>query len=221
MSDDKKLTDAEKEAKAEEKEKKALEKAKAKMFDEKDECFCGFLELGIADEDGYGRKTKGAKIKGPLFLASEPGADPVVLEAEFAMNPLFYMQVPNEEGQLVCGNFWIGEKSGPLTNICEIIPKLCTTLTKEMEKAGNGECTVDAQMPLLRNAPSKLVKVTITTKEQKFITKVAKVSVKIPKDYWTEFKNHRIRFWQYGKNQSGASAGGGGGGDDKDEKKEE
>jgi len=214
------LTDAEKEAKAEEKEKKALEKAKVKMFDEKDECFCGFMQLQIADEDGYGKKTKGAEIKGPLYMVSDAAADIVVLEAEFTPNPLFYMQIPNDDGQLVCGQFWIGEKSSTLSNICTIIPKLCTTLHKEMEKSGAAAFSLDAEMPLLKNAPSKLVKVAITTKEQKFITKVVKVSVSIPRANWTEWKNHKIRFWQYNKNQSGAAPPAGGD-DDKEEKKEE
>merc|ERR1711920_1078270 len=114
----------------------------------------------------------------------------------------------------------MGEKCTPLSNICSAIPKLCQTAHKEMEKTP-GEFTLDCEMPLLKNAPSKLVKVTVTTKEQKFLTKVAKVKLEIPRASWTEWKNHRMRFWQYNKNQGGAPSGGGGGGDDKDEKEKE
>merc|ERR1712217_262950 len=106
------------------------------------------------------------------------------------------------EGQLLWGTWWIGEKSSQLTDICSAIPKLCQTAHKEMEKTPN-EFTIDAEMPLLRNAPSKLVKVTVTTKEQKFLTKISKVKLEIPRAYWTEWKNHRLRFWQYNKNQAG------------------
>merc|ERR1712113_190157 len=92
---------------------------------------------------------------------------------------------------------------------------------KEMEKTTN-EFTLDVEMPLLRNASSKLCKATITTKEQKFLTKVTKVKLEIPRASWAEWKNHRLRFWQMNKNQSAApSSGGGGGGDDKDDKEKE
>merc|ERR1712151_965784 len=124
------------------------------------------------------------------------------------LNPLFYLGVPNEEGQLMWGQFWIGEKMTALTTICNAVPKLCQTAHKEMEKTPN-VFTLDAEMPLLRNAPSKLVKITVTTKEQKFLTKVSKVKVEIPRAHWTEWKNHRLRFWQYGKNQGGGGGGGG------------
>merc|ERR1712039_724396 len=146
---------------------------------------------------------------------------PVVLEAEFTLNPLFYLGVPNEDGQLLWGQWWIGEKNSPLTNIGNAVPKSCVTALKDMEKTAN-EFTLDIEMPLLRNAPSKLCKATITTKEQKFLTKVTKVKLEIPRAHWTEWKNHRLRFWQFNKNQAAApSSGGGGGGDDKDDKEKE
>merc|ERR1719203_2212232 len=191
--------EAEREAKADAKEKKANDKAKAKIFDAKDENFCGFMNLSIIDSDGYGKKTKGADIKGPLYMVSNgASADPVVLEAEFTLNPLFYLGVPNEDGQLLWGQWWIGEKNSPLTNIGNAVPKLCVTAHKEMEKTPN-EFTIDIEMPLLRNAPSKLCKATISTKEQKFLTKVTKVKLEIPRASWSELKNHRFAFlaiWQ-------------------------
>eukprot|EP00928_Gymnodinium_smaydae_P049088 TRINITY_DN3290_c0_g1_i1.p1 TRINITY_DN3290_c0_g1~~TRINITY_DN3290_c0_g1_i1.p1 ORF type:complete len:241 (-),score=69.05 TRINITY_DN3290_c0_g1_i1:231-896(-) len=215
-----------KEAKAEAKAKKAEEKARAKVFDEKDEFFCGFMSLSIIDSDGYAKKTKGANMQGPLYMVSDGASgDPVVLETEFAMNPLFYLQVPNEDNQLLFGQWWLGEKFSELGKICACIPKLCQDAHKEMEKNSSSEFTLQAEMPLIRNSPSRLMKVTVTTKEQKFLTKVTKVSLQIPREAWTEFKNHRLKFWQYSKNQSGAGGGGGGGGDDKDDdedkKKEE
>merc|ERR1711907_241512 len=102
------------------------------------------------------------------------------------------------------------------------IPKLCQTIHRDMEKASTCEFTIDIEMPLLKGSPSRLVKAQITTKEQKFITKVVKVRLEVPRASWLEWKNHRLRFWQFGKNQGGGGGGGGGGGDDKeDEKKEE
>jgi len=218
---DKEAKEAEKEAKAEAKEKKANEKAKAKIFDAQDESFCGFMKLSLIDSDGYGKKTKGADIQGPLYMVSDGASDgPVVLESEFAMNPLFYLGVPNEEGQLLWGQWWIGEKNSTLTNICSAIPKLCQAAHKDMEKTPQ-QFTLDCEMPLLKNAPSKLVKVTVTTKEQKFLTKVAKVTLEIPRASWTEWKNHKLKFWQFSKNQSPSAAPAGGGDDKDDEDKKE
>lgn len=211
----------EEEKKAEEKEKKAEAKAKRKWMDENDESFCGFMSLMIIDSDGYQKKTKGMDIKGPLYMVSDGAAgDPVVLEAEFAMNPLFYVQIPNEESLLLWGQWWIGENPSTLTTIGSMIPKPCPLIHKDMEKSGTTECTVDVEMPLLRGAPSRLVKATISTKEVKFITKVAKVRLEVPRASWMEWKEHRLRFWQFGKNQSGSGSGGGGGKDEKENKKD-
>jgi len=224
MADAKEL---EKEAKAEEKEKRTNERLKRKMYDELDESFCGFMSLSLIDSDGYAKKTKGAEIKGPLYMVSEGNSEgPVVIESEFSLNPLFYLQVPNEDNLLVWGQWWLGEKATPLTTICSAIPKLCQTAHKEMEKATSTEFTLDAEAPLLKGAPGKLYKVTVATREQKFITKVVKVTLEIPRPYWVEWKNHRLRFWQFNKNSSGAVAPAGDSGEkeDKDgekEKKEE
>merc|ERR1711972_1290974 len=137
------------------------------------------------------------------------------------LNPLFYVQVPNEDNLLLMGNWWIGEKPSTLTMIGSTLPKPCQMAHRDMEKASSSEFSVDVEMPLLKGAPSRLVKATITTKEQKFITKVVKVKLEIPRASWTEWKLHRYRFSQHGKSQSGASSGGGGGDDKDDEKKEE
>jgi len=211
--------EAEEERKAEQKEKKAEAKAKRKWFDESDEDFCGFMSLMIVDSDGYAKQTKGMATKGPLYMVSDgAAADPVVLETEFAMNPLFFIQVPNDENLLLYGQWWIGEKPSTLTTIGSAIPKSCTMLHKDMEKSSTSVFSLDVEMPLLKGAPSRLVKAQITTKEQKFITKVMKVRLEIPRASWMEWKTHRHRFTVFAKNQGG----GGGGGEDKGaEKKDE
>merc|ERR1712232_1259420 len=151
----------------EEKEKKAEAKAKRKWFDESDENFCGFMSLMIVDSDGYAKKTKGMDIKGPLYMVSDGAAgDPVVLETEFAMNPLFFIQVPNDENLLMCGQWWIGEKPSTLTTIGSAIPKSSKAAVADMEKSGTTEFSMDVEMPLLRGAPSRLVKATVSTKNQ-------------------------------------------------------
>jgi len=216
--------EAEKEKKAEEKEAKAEVKAKKKWMDESDENFCGFMSLMIVDSDGYAKKTKGMDIKGPLYMTSDGASgDPVVLETEFAMNPLFYIQVPNEENLLMFGQWWMGEKPSTLTTIGSAIPKACQIAHKDMDKSSTADFSIDVEMPLLKGAASRLVKATITTKEQKFVTKVVKVKLEVPRASWTEWKEHRRRFQQFGKNQGGGGDSGGGGGDEekKDEEKKE
>jgi len=214
--------EAEAERKAEEKEKKAEAKAKKKWFDEADESFCGFMSLMIVDQDGYAKQTKGMDIKGPLYMVSDGAAgDPVVLETEFALNPLYFMQVPNDENLLLFGQWWIGEKPAPLTMIGSAIPKVCTVAHKDMEKSSTSEFSMDVAMPLLKGAPSRLVKATITTKEQKFVTKVMKVRLEVPRASWMEWKTHRFRFSQFAKAQAGGGGGASGGPDKDEEKKDE
>merc|ERR1712166_1607410 len=201
----------------EEKEKKAEVKATGKFMDEEDENFCGYMSLMIVDSDGYAKKTKGMDIKGPMYMTSDGAkADPVVLEAEFALNPLFYMQVPNEENLLMYGQWWIGEKPSTLTTIGSAIPKSTQVALTDMEKSGTAQFSMDVEMPLLKGAPSRLVKATISTKEQKFVTKVVKAKLEVPRASWKEWKQHRNKFRNLGKVASG---GGGGGGDEKDEEK--
>jgi len=217
--EEKAIEKAEKEAEDEEKEKKAEAKATAKFMDESDENFCGYMNLMIVDSDGYGKKTKGMDIKGPVYMTSDGATgDPVVLETEFALNPLFYIQVPNDENLLMYGSWWIGEKPSTLTTIGSAIPKPTQVAQKDMEKSGTTDFFMDVEMPLLKGAPSRLVKATISTKEQKFMTKVIKTKLEIPRACWTEWKQHRNKFRNFAK---GGSGGGGGGGEKQDEEKKE
>jgi hypothetical protein len=218
--EEKAIEKAEKEADEEEKEKKGEAKATAKFMDADDENFCGFMSLMIVDTDGYAKKTKGMEIKGPVYMTSDGAkGDPVVLEAEFALNPLFFIQVPNDENLLMCGSWWIGEKPSTLTTIGTTIPKPTQLAQKDMEKSGTADFTMDVEMPLLKGAPSRLVKATITTKEQKFVTKVIKAKLEVPRASWTEWKQHRNKFRNFAK--GGAGGGGGGGDEKKDEEKKE
>lgn len=220
--EEKAIEKAEKEKEKEEDEKKAEVKATRKFMDEEDENFCGFMRLMIVDSDGYAKKTKGMDIKGPMYMTSDGAkGDPVVLESEFAMNPLFYIQVPNDESLLMFGEWWIGEKPSPLTTIGSAIPKSTQVANKDMEKSGTADFSMDVEMPLLKGAPSRLVKATISTKEQKFITKVIKTKLEIPRASWREWKEHRNKFRNFAKNQAGSGAGGGGGEEKKDEEKKE
>ena len=220
--EEKAIEKAEKEKDDEEKEKKAEVKAKAKFLDEEDENFCGYMQLMIVDSDGYAKTTKGMEIKGPMYMTSDgKTGDPVVLEAEFALNPLFYIAVPNEDNMLMFGKWWIGEKPSTLTTIGTSIPKLTQEAHKDMEKSATTEFSMDVEMPLLKGAPARLVKATLTTKDQKFLTKVIKAKLEVPRASWLEWKLHRNKFRDFGKNQGGGGAGADAGGGGKDEEKKE
>jgi len=220
--EEKAIEKAEKEKEKEEDEKKAEAKATSKFMDEEDQNFCGYMNLMIVDSDGYAKKTKGMDIKGPVYMTSDGAkGDPVVLETEFTLNPLFYLQVPGEEDLMMFGQWWIGEKPSPLTTIGSVIPKSTQLALADMEKSGTTEFSMDVEMPLLKGAPSRLVKATISTKEQKFITKVIKAKLEVPRASWKEWKQHRNTFRNFGKNQGGGGAGGGSGGGGDEEKKDE
>jgi len=216
--EEKAIEKAEKEKEDEEKEKKAEVKATGKFMDEDDENFCGYMSLMIVDSDGYAKKTKGMEIQGPVYMTSDGSkGDPVVLEAEFSLNPLFYIHVPNEDNLLMFGQWWIGEKASTLTTIGSAIPKSTQVANKDMEKSGTTEFSMDVEMPLLKGAPSRLVKATISTKDQKFITKVIKAKLEVPRASWNEWKQHRNKFRSFCKNQAGSGPGA----EKKDEEKKE
>ena len=55
----------------------------------------------------------------------------MVLETEFTPNPLFYMEVPNQDSLLLFGKWWIGENASTLGTIGTSIPKACTAAHKD------------------------------------------------------------------------------------------
>jgi len=177
-----------------------------KFMDEGDESFTGFCCLQILDQDGYPRKTRGSAIEAPLFFEAKGGAaGAVVLEAEFAADPLFYLQVANEEGVYLYGQWWTGAGGWCRTNqIGAIIPK--ETNKAHSEIGDKGSFVADVEIPFLQNAGDKLAKATFSVKEQRFVTKVVKVSLEIPADHWQELKRYRSKLWQSWKVWGGKDA---------------
>ena len=80
-----------------------------------------------------------------------------------------------------------------------------------MEKAGGATCELQVQLPFLKNSASRLAKLEITTKEEKFITKVAVCKLELSAADWLEWKAYRLNFWKLSK------AWGAGWGDKKEE----
>eukprot|EP00414_Alexandrium_minutum_P006874 CAMPEP_0113839202 /NCGR_PEP_ID=MMETSP0328-20130328/10952_1 /TAXON_ID=39455 /ORGANISM="Alexandrium minutum" /LENGTH=198 /DNA_ID=CAMNT_0000807797 /DNA_START=96 /DNA_END=692 /DNA_ORIENTATION=- /assembly_acc=CAM_ASM_000350 len=189
---------------------KELTKGAKRLLDENDEYVCGFCSLQLLDQDGYGKKTKGSSIQVPFHLASSDG-DMIVLESVFPMNQLFYLQLPSEEGFNLFGRWWLGEKWSTNTQICELVVKDCQAIHKALD-GDKKEFTVDAQVPFLRESDTRLIKVNITIKEQRFVTKVARASVQIPKASWLEWKQYRLKLWRMSKVW---------GGEDKDDEKKD
>lgn len=192
---------------------KELTKGAKRILDEGEENTCGFASFFILDQDGYGKKTKGSSVEVPWHLVSSEGAD-MILEAELPANPLFYLQVSSEEGNYFWGQWWLGDAKRSKTNaICDLIPKDCRLIHKALEgDKVDFEC--QAQVPFLKGSSSRLVTLNFTTKEQKFVTKVTKATLKMPKESWLEWKQHRLRLWRASKVWAGEDK-------DDDEKKDE
>eukprot|EP00421_Protoceratium_reticulatum_P018687 CAMPEP_0168380460 /NCGR_PEP_ID=MMETSP0228-20121227/12371_1 /TAXON_ID=133427 /ORGANISM="Protoceratium reticulatum, Strain CCCM 535 (=CCMP 1889)" /LENGTH=202 /DNA_ID=CAMNT_0008393525 /DNA_START=44 /DNA_END=652 /DNA_ORIENTATION=+ len=194
---------------------KELTKGAKRLLDEDDEYVCGFCSLQLLDQDGYAKKTKGSSIQVPFHLASADG-DMVVLEAVFPMSQLFFLQIPGEEGNYLFGRWWIGERWSTNSQICELVVKDCQAIHKSLDGDARGGSTfsADAHMPFLRDCDARPVKVSYATKEQRFVTKVARATLQIPRASWLEWKQYRLKLWRVSKVW---------GGEDKndDEKKEE
>merc|ERR1712107_224327 len=130
----------------------------------------------------------------------------VVLEAEFPLNPLFYLQISNEEGNYLFGQWWVNEsKWSRSSQLCTMIPVDTQTIVKKLD--GGNEFEVDAECQFLKDNAAKLVKIKIGTKEQKFVTKVVKATVTIPAASWKEWKEYRLKLWRYSKAWGGVDKG--------------
>eukprot|EP00933_Yihiella_yeosuensis_P080996 TRINITY_DN94534_c0_g1_i1.p1 TRINITY_DN94534_c0_g1~~TRINITY_DN94534_c0_g1_i1.p1 ORF type:complete len:203 (-),score=71.85 TRINITY_DN94534_c0_g1_i1:268-876(-) len=193
-------------------EEKKLGDAAKKILDADDEFAIGFCAFHILDQDGYAKKTKGGAIEAPWHVASST-AEAIVLEAELPSNALFYLQVSAEDNNYFYGSWWLQENKGKNNVICNLVPKENKTIQKELD--GKTEFEVEAQMPLLKNSTKKLIKVKLSTIEAKFVTKVSKAQLTVPRALWTEFKEHRLTLWKASKVWKGEDKGG------DDEKKEE
>mmetsp|Transcript_4915 Transcript_4915/g.12246 ORF Transcript_4915/g.12246 Transcript_4915/m.12246 type:complete len:215 (+) Transcript_4915:233-877(+) len=205
------------ESKALDKERKAVEK----IMNDADDMFCGFVKLQILDQDAYARQVKGAEIAGPVHLVKKEGGK-VFLQATFAPNPLFYLMLEREPNNFLSGEMWYGDaKRSPLNLIGKIVPKSCEQIVSTMDKTKSSESTLKVELPFLANAPERLAPLSVVTREEKFITKVASVTLELGEAEWKEWKEYRVRFWKQTK-AWGASPGDGGDEDDKkkDEKKE-
>jgi len=189
---------------------KELTKGAKRLLDENDENVCGFCSLQLLDQDGYGKKTKGSSSQVPFHLASTEG-DVVVLEAVFPMSALFFLQIPGEEGNYLFGRWWLGEKWSTNSQICELVVKDCQSIQRSLD-GDKTEFSMDAQMPFLRGSDTRLIKVNLTIKEQRFVTKVARATVHVPKAAWLEWKQYRLKLWRMSKVW---------GGEDKDEEKKD
>ncbi|CAJ1335933.1 unnamed protein product [Effrenium voratum] len=198
---------------------KELTKGAKRILDESEENTCGFAAFFILDQDGYGKKTKGSSVEVPWHLMSCEG-DEVLFQAELPANPLFYLQVSSEENNFFWGQWWLGDSKRSKTNaICDLIPKDCRLIQKSLEgDTVDFEC--QAEMPFLKNSSTRLVTVKFTTKEQKFVTKVVKAQLKLPKAVWLEWKQHRLRLWRASKVWAGEDKDDDEKKDDKDKKDE-
>lgn len=180
--------------------------AAEKLRDVKDEAFICHCALQVLDRDGIGAKTKGSSIGAPVLITSEEGADTVVMEACFeASDPLFYLEVRNEDQYYLFGQLWMDSaKHSEDKMLCTLTPMLTQGAHKAMEKSGTPSFEMKAVCPYLRNSTTRPIKVTVTTVEKKFTTKLSGIKLEVARKDWDEFKDYRVRFWKAGKNWAGA-----------------
>jgi hypothetical protein len=191
--------------------------AAAKVLDENDEAFICYCSVQTLDRDGIGIKTKGSSVGAPVHMVSEPGADPVVMKAVFDPNdPLFYLEVRNEEQFYLFGQLWMDSaKHSEDKAFCTLTPIMTQGIHKAMEKNKTASFALQAQCPYIKDCTSKPIKMEGTTVEKKFTTKLSGIKLEIPRADWMEYKNYRLRGWRVGKNWAGA------GDDKKDDKDKE
>lgn len=180
--------------------------AAEKVLDEKDEAFICHCSFQILDRDGIGIKTKGSSVGAPVHMVSEPGADPVVLKACFEPNdPLFYLELRNEEQFYLFGQLWLDSaKHSEDKAFCTLTPIMTQAIHKAMEKNGVQTFAAQALCPYIKDCTSRPIKVTGSIVEKKFTTKLASMTLEVPRESWMEFKNYRVRIWKVGKNWAGA-----------------
>jgi len=187
-----------------------------KLMDEKDEMFCGFCSFNVIDQDGYPKMIKGCALADtPLYIDREGGK--VILTASFAPKPHGYLEIQRDNQLYVSGSIWYGEsKKSSINCIGKLIPKQMEIVSKEMEKSGSTTFECKLELPFLKNAPKRLATVVFDTVEERFLTKISSFRVELTEADWTEWKQHKVKFWRINKAQGGATEE-----DDKDEKKDE
>jgi len=192
-------------------------KAEMKVLDEKDEAFCGYCSIQTVDEFGILGRTLGCGVKAPVHIVSAEGADPVVFETQFlTTNQLWFLEVRNESQFFLCGQWWMdGPKRSESNTFCDLVPIKQTDCHKQMDKTPD-KFTAQGQCELLRNSTSRLMQVDCVTEDKKFKSKLAKVTLTMPREAWMEFKQHRVRLWKAGKNWAGQEKD-----EDDDKKKDE
>merc|ERR1719476_217650 len=136
------------------------------------------------------------------------------MEAHFlSTNPLFYLELRNEEQFYLWGRWWVSsDKCSDENQICSMVPIRMQDCHKQMEKTAN-EFKAQAHCGVLKQSTSRLFDLHFTTEEKKFKTKVTKVTLAMPREAWLEFKAYRVRSWKASKLMSSK-------GDD-DEKKDD
>eukprot|EP00445_Apocalathium_hangoei_P039056 CAMPEP_0203963612 /NCGR_PEP_ID=MMETSP0359-20131031/93523_1 /ASSEMBLY_ACC=CAM_ASM_000338 /TAXON_ID=268821 /ORGANISM="Scrippsiella Hangoei, Strain SHTV-5" /LENGTH=210 /DNA_ID=CAMNT_0050899543 /DNA_START=62 /DNA_END=694 /DNA_ORIENTATION=+ len=203
----------------EKKEPKDPKKAEKKVFDEEDEAFIGYCSFQTLDEDGIAGRTVGCSVQAPVHIISVAGADDVVFEAQFlTSNPLFFLEMRNEERFYLFGQWWMdGPKYSEAKEFSYMVPIRMQDCHKMAETTAN-EFKAQAICDAIGSSSTRQMQVTCCTEEKKFKSKLAKVHLTIPRAAWLEYKAYRVRMWKASKLGVG---GGGGGGDDDEEKKEE
>mmetsp|Transcript_24367 Transcript_24367/g.44719 ORF Transcript_24367/g.44719 Transcript_24367/m.44719 type:complete len:212 (+) Transcript_24367:85-720(+) len=177
---------------------KEFSKGAKRVLDDESQYVAGFMSLAILDQDGYARKLKGSQSEAPFHLRMD--GDNYILESVFRTDPIFHQEIPAEKEFYIMGKWWMGEKHSATTEIAQLIVKDLGSIHKQLD-GDKKDFTLECMIPFLPNADQKenLVMATFTTKEQRFVTKVTKCSIVIPKAKWDAWRLFRLKLWRISK----------------------
>ena len=166
--------------------------------------FVGWAHLSIRDSDGHSRQVKGSTAQTPLLASVQNGA--IVIDAELAVtNPLSFIRITNEDSYYFTASFILGSchhGHRALDHILlQTIPVPCTAFKdKDVVEL---ECLV----PFAKSGSNR-AQLWVTLTEHKLVTKVSKLSVRLPQAVLEEVYTYRDGLRKYRQLDDASDEGG-------------
>jgi len=159
--------------------------------------FVGWAHLSIRDSDGHSRQIKGSSVQSPLLATVSADGNSVIIEAELiTSNPLSFIRITNEDNFYFSTSFIMGSchhGHRALDHILlQTIPVPCTAF-KDVN-----ELNIECYVPFAKGSNNR-AQMTVSLVEHKLVTKISKLSVKIPTTVLGEVYLYRDSLRKYRK----------------------
>jgi len=159
--------------------------------------FVGWAHLSIRDSDGHSRQIKGSSVQSPLLATVSADGNSVIIEAELVTsNPLSFIRITNEDNFYFSTSFIMGSchhGHRALDHILlQTIPVPCTAF-KDVN-----ELNIECYVPFAKGSNNR-AQMTVSLVEHKLVTKISKLSVKIPTTVLGEVYLYRDSLRKYRK----------------------